>query len=201
MFIVIDSIDGGGSETQGNLVTQKLKAKGQNVTLLKFPNYDNPIGKMIKEFLYENKNLDVTQQFLLYSLQFIFSADQIKKESEQGIVIADRYFTTTLVFQTLQGFSENTALQYARDFGIIQPDVSFFLNVTPETAFKWKHGEDKTLNTWEKDLSFIKKTYDKYTDLVKRDVFGNWVDINGERSKDEVADDIVARIIERTKHE
>lgn len=201
MFVVIDSIDGGGSETQGNLVSQKLQEKGHNVILLKFPNYNNPIGKMIKDFLYENKNLDVKQQFLLYSLQFIFSAAQIKKESEKGVVIADRYFTTTLVFQTLQGFAENTALQYARDFGIIQPDVSFFLNVTPETAYTWKHGEDKTLNTWEKDLDFIKKTYDKYTDLVKRDVFGNWVDIKGERSKEEVADDIVSRILERKSNE
>lgn len=195
MFVVIDSIDGGGSETQGNLVTEKLKAKGLTVDLRRYPNYDSPVGQMIRKFLYETNDLRVEQQFLLFGLQHVSDAPIIKENSEEGIVIADRYFTTSIVYQSLKGLSEDVILQFAKDFGIMQPDISFFLDVTPETAFKWKHGEDKELNHWEKDLAFIKETYEKYNDLVDRNVFGNWVRVPGERNKEEIADDIVSQIM------
>jgi dTMP kinase len=191
MFIVIDGIDGAGSETQGNLVSQKLQEVGKTVSLRKYPHYDNPIGKTIRDFLYENKDLPVEQQFLLYSLQFITDKREIEQDREKGIVIADRYFTTTLVFQTLQGMDEDTALRFAQDFGIIVPDRIFFLDVKPETAYKWKHGEDKELNFWEKDLAFMQKTYQKFQDLSKRNVFSKWIRINGEQSKEKVTEEIL----------
>lgn len=194
MFIVIDSIDGGGSETQSTLVAKKLTEAGKKVTILRYPNYENEAGKMIRSFLYENKHLPVEKQFLFYTLQFVFDADKIQKLSESEYVIADRYFTTTLVFQILGGFSEKTALQFAHDFGIIKPAKIFFLDVTPEVAIKWKQGEDKEKNFWEKDLGFMKKTYKQFLDLADRDVWASWEKIQGERSKEEVANDIVNKI-------
>lgn len=195
MFIVIDSIDGGGSETQGSLVTEKLRSKGLRVDLRKYPNYDSPVGQMIRKFLYESNDLRVEQQFLLFGLQHVSDAPVIKEGSEKGIVIADRYFTTSMVYQSLKGLPEDIILRFAKDFGIMQPDISFFLDVTPETAFKWKQGEGKELNYWEKDLSFIRETYDKYNDFVDRQVWANWVRVSGERSKEEIAEDIVAQIL------
>ena len=85
---------------------------------------------------------------------------------EKGIVITDRYFTTSLCYQTLEGFDEKVALKYADDFGIIKPDLVFFLDVKPETAIEWKYGENKAKNFREKDHEFIKRTYEKYLDLV-----------------------------------
>lgn len=194
MFFVIDSIDGGGSETQGKMVSQALEKEGHKVFLHHFPHYDTAIGKSIREFLYDHKDLSVEKQFLLYTMQFIFDAEQMKKESEEGIVIADRYFTTTLVFQTLQGFSEEKALEFADMFGVYKPEKIFFLDVAPETAYRWKHGEEKDLNFWEKDMEFIKRTYSKYLDLAQRQVFAPWSTVIGERTKQEVCDTIVQEI-------
>ena len=194
-FIVIDGIDGAGSETQGKMVTQALRGQGKTVDLRNYPNYNNPIGKTIREFLYENKSLPVEQQFLLYSLQFLTDSHQIKENQQNSVVIADRYFTTTLVFQTLQGMSEDVALHFAKDFGIIVPDQIFFLDVKPETAFKWKHGEDKELNFWEKDLEFMTQTYARFTDLCDRQVWGKWVRINGEQSKEDVTKEILSHLV------
>ena len=80
--------------------------------------------------------MPVNEQFLLYTLQFIFDAPEIKKSqtlnpksqsnSKSQILIADRYFTTTLCYQTLEGFSEEYALKYAEQFGIVKPDMVFF---------------------------------------------------------------------------
>jgi dTMP kinase len=185
---------GGGSETQGKMVSEALEKQGHKVFLHHFPHYDTAIGKSIREFLYDHKDLTVEKQFLLYTMQFIFDAEEIRKESEEGIVIADRYFTATLVFQTLQGFSEEKALEFADTFGILKPEKIFFLDVAPETAYTWKHGEEKEKNAWEEDMEFIKKTYSKYLDLCQRNIFASWSRIIGERTKQEVCDTIVEQI-------
>jgi len=206
MFIVIEGIDGAGCETQAKTVQNSLIRNPQfvnlSVELIKFPHYDTPVGKMIKDFLYLNQKMTAHEQFLLYTLQFIFDADKIREYSRQvtesttnnNILIADRYFTTTLCYQTLEGFDEAVALRYADDFGIIKPDMVFFLDVNPETAIKWKHGEGKELNFREKDLSFMKKTYEKYQDLINRQVWTKWVTINGEQEKEKVTNDILSKL-------
>ncbi len=212
MFIVIEGIDGAGCQTQAELITRKL---GNNTSLIKFPHYDTPVGKMIREFLYENKKLDARQQFLLYTLQFIFDSEMIRNAagvtSEKGsrvtesavkkkVLVADRYFTTTLCYQTLEGFSEEYALSYAKHFGIIKPDVVFFLDVKPEVAIKWKYGEEKELNFREKDLNFMKKTYEKYQDLANRQVWTKWIRINGEQKIEKVTQEIIAKYGENFNH-
>jgi len=226
MFIVIEGIDGAGCETQAKLVRDSLIRNSQSVNplikLIKFPHYDTPVGKMIKEFLYENKSLKAHEQFLLYTLQFIFDAPLIRKKlqitnsksqtitniqypslagrqakskKEVPILIADRYFTTTLCYQTLEGFNEKVALKYADDFGIIKPDLVFFLDVKPETAIEWKYGENKAKNFREKDHEFIKRTYEKYLDLVNRQVWTRWIRINGEQPKETVTHDIINKLL------
>ncbi len=189
MFIVIEGIDGAGCETQALAVKERLKG-----SWIKFPHYDTPVGRMIKDFLYLNQKMNAGEQFLLYTLQFIFDAPQIKEKSGNSTLVADRYFTTTLCYQTLEGFDENYALSYAQNFGIIKPDLVFFLDVRPETAVKWKSGEGKELNFREKDREFMKKTYNKYQDLVKRQVWTKWIKINGEQPKEKVTAEIIKHI-------
>jgi dTMP kinase len=202
MFIVIEGIDGAGCETQAKRVSQLLTTNYKLPTsLIKFPHYDTPVGKMIKDFLYLNQKMKAHEQFLLYTLQFIFDAQKIKpfistnyKLPTTNYLIADRYFTTTLCYQTLEGFDEAYALSYAKMFRIVKPDLVFFLDVKPETAIKWKYGEGKELNFREKDLDFMKKTYKKYQDLITRQVWAKWIRINGEQDKQKVTEEIIKRL-------
>ncbi len=191
MFIVIEGIDGAGCETQARLVAEGLKKLGKKTSLIKYPHYDTPVGQMIKKFLYENHHLSHEEQFLLYSLQFIFDKEKIQSLAKDGVVVADRYFTTTLCFQTLEGIREEKALSFACDFGIIKPEVVFYLDVSPEVAARRKFGEDKVLNFREKDFEFMKKTYAKYDDLIKRQVWAKWVRIDGKRKPEEIAEEII----------
>jgi dTMP kinase len=192
MFIVIEGIDGAGCETQATRLIETLKNQGKKPFYIKFPHYDTPVGKMIRDFLYENKvKHTADEQFLLYTLQFIFDKELIAEKMKDHVVIADRYFSTTLCYQTLEGFDESKAVRYAEDFNIIKPDAVLYLDVPPETAIKWKYGEDKEKNFREKDHSFIKRTYEKYDDLVKRNVWAKWIRIQGEQPKENVTEDII----------
>lgn len=195
MFIIIEGIDGAGCETQSTALINELTKQGKKPFYIKFPHYDTPVGKMIRDFLYENKvKHTADEQFLLYTLQFIFDKTLIREKMKDHVVIADRYFSTTLCYQTLEGFSEEKAVRYADDFGIIKPDAVLYLDVSPNTAIKWKYGEDKEKNFRENDHSFIRKTYEKYKDLVKRNVWAKWVRINGEQPKEVVTSELLTII-------
>jgi len=195
MFLVIEGIDGAGCETQATALIEQLTKAGKKPFYIKFPHYDTPVGKMIRDFLYENKTKHTAdEQFLLYALQFVFDKKLIKEKMRDHIVIADRYFSTTLCYQTLEGFEEKKALQFAVDFDIVKPDAVLYLDVSPDTAIKWKYGEDKEKNFRENDHSFIRRTYEKYKDLVKRNVWTKWIKIDGEQSKEKVTEEILTII-------
>lgn len=195
MFIVIEGIDGAGCETQATALIDSLTKAGKKPFYIKFPHYDTPVGKMIRDFLYENKvKHSAGEQFLLYTLQFIFDKELIREKMKDHVVIADRYFSTTLCYQTLEGFDEEKAVRYANDFNIVKPDAVLYLDVSPDTAIKWKYGEDKEKNFRENDHSFIRRTYEKYKDLVKRSVWARWIHVNGEQSKEKVTEELLTII-------
>ncbi|PIV09709.1 dTMP kinase [Candidatus Roizmanbacteria bacterium CG02_land_8_20_14_3_00_36_15] len=196
MFLVIEGIDGAGCETQAKNLKEKLddQKKLRSVFLVKYPDYERNVGKLIKDFLYQNKNLSAEQQFLLYSLQFLMDKELIAEKRKAGIVIADRYFTTALCYQILEGVDLKKALGFANDFKIEKPDLVFYLDVDPEIAIKRKFGEAKEKNRREKDFQFIRKTYQQYDCLVKNQVWTKWVRIDGNKGIEEITQNIYNEI-------
>ena len=192
MFIVIEGIDGAGCETQGKNLLKMLEGRNNPspTSLIKYPDYDRNVGKIIRDFLYENKGLTPKQQFLLYTMQFVMDKKMIEERRKNEILIADRYFSTTLCYQTLEGIDIKMALDFAKNFEIEVPDAIFYLNVDPDIAIKRKHGEDKEKNFREKDFDFIKKTHKQYQMLVEKQVWTKWVNIDGNKSVDEVTKEI-----------
>lgn len=195
MFIVIEGIDGAGCETQGKNLIKLLENDGKKASLIKYPDYERNVGRLIKEFLYQNKDLTAEQQFLLYTMQFIMDKQMISEKRKNEILIADRYFTTTLCYQTLEGIDMKMALNYAKNFKIEVPDIVFYLNVDPDIAIQRKGGEKKEKNRREKDFKFIRLTHKKYQELVDKQVWTKWISINGNRSIDEITKEIYNKLI------
>jgi len=195
MFIVIEGIDGAGCETQGKNIVKLLQSNKKTASLIKYPDYERNVGKIIKEFLYQNKDLTPEQQFLLYTMQFIMDKKMIEDRRRSEILIADRYFSTTLCYQTLEGINMKIALDYAKNFQIEVPDGIFYLNVDPDRAIQRKHGEDKEKNRREKDFDFIRKTYKQYQMLVDSQVWTKWVEIDGNKGIEEITKDIYNKLI------
>ena len=194
MFIVIEGIDGAGCETQGKNLIKMLSESGKKASLIKYPDYERNVGKIIREFLYNNKGLTAEQQFLLYTMQFVMDKKMIAEKRKNEILIADRYFSTTPCYQTLEGIDMKMALDFAKNFEIEIPDAIFYLNVDPDIAIKRKHGEDKEKNFREKDFDFIRKTAEQYKILVEKQIWGKWINIDGNKSVDEVTKEIYNEI-------
>jgi len=87
------------------------------------------------------------------------------------------------------------AVDFAKNFEIEVPDAIFYLNVDPDIAIKRKHGEDKEKNFREKDFDFIRKTAKQYKMLVEKQVWGKWINIDGNKGIEEITKNIYNEVL------
>jgi dTMP kinase len=76
-------------------------------------------------------------------------------------VVCDRYMLSTLAYQSAQGLD----LEWLKGLhqGILQPELTFLLDIDPELSMQRLRSEDK----FEK-IEFQKKVRDKYLELSKQ---------------------------------
>ncbi|MCD6477484.1 MAG: dTMP kinase [Candidatus Aenigmarchaeota archaeon] len=196
-FIVFEGIDGAGCGTQTENLKERLNAiLSQPVLHLRYPTYNDPIGVSIHEFLHKKFYIGPDIQFLLYSINILKDMDDIRDaQSRNRVILADRYFTTTLSYQCAQGFPEKKALSFARLFNVVKPDVVFYLKISPDVSVKRKRKEKVELDRYEENKKFQDLVSKRYDDMAKRNIFAKkWIIINGEKGIEEISDEIFSMV-------
>jgi len=187
-MVVFEGIDDAGTEVQSKRLLQHLKSGGIPCERLYYPNYDNPTGKLIHEYLHSDYNLSPDMQLVLYGGDMLLDREKILSFLKEGkIVILDRYFTSTLAYQTLDGLKQETCLRFARMFRLPKPDYVFYLKISPETSMKRKameKGGDVDRN--ERNIDLQERLARKYDSVSSESVFGRWFTIDGEKPVEEV---------------
>jgi len=190
-FIVFEGIDGAGTETLSKAFLKYFKKQNKAVERIYYPDYKHPIGKVIHKYLHKKYDFPVEIQFIFYFADFIKDKELINKWLKQGkIVLADRYFASTLAYQGLRGFSQKDALKLAEIFKLPKPDLMIYLKVSPEISMKRKFKEKKILDRNEENKAFLRRLTKFYENLAKKKVFGKWVIIDGEGTIQEVFEKI-----------
>lgn len=185
-LVVIEGIDGAGGETQSKKLLEHLHARKIPCKRIYYPDYGNPIGDLIHDYLHKKHDFSVDIQLLLYGLDMIKDREKILGWLNEGrTVIADRYFTSILAYQGMDFPLEN-ALKFAEIFRLPKPDIIFFLKISPEISIKRKKGEKKNLDRNEADMELHKKVAASYENLIKNQVWASWFVIDGEKNKEEV---------------
>lgn len=186
-LFVIEGIDGAGGETQSKLLVNYLKKQKKSVERLRYPDYGEPIGKLIHNYLHRKYNFSVGTQILLYLADFLKDKEKIERWlREKKIIICDRYFTSTIAYQGVQGFPMKKALRFAELVGLPKPDLVIYLKISPETSMKRKYKEKKCLDRNEANKKLQTQLSKFYQKLVKNQIFGKWQVIDGEKSIEEV---------------
>lgn len=197
LFFVIEGVDGAGCGAQRKAVAEKLKNLGFKVLDVKYPYYGSPVGGMIHDFLHGKVELSVEMQFLLYATNMVEDKEKIKEALNGGkVVVADRYITSSFVYQSLRGFPTDKMLGFAKLFEMPVPDAVFLLDVPVEVAMRRKLAEEgkDELDINERDIGFMEKVSKRYLEVARKNVFAKWTKVDGTRSIDEVSDGIVGRI-------
>ena len=192
-LVVFEGVDGAGTETQSKLLLKHFTDKKIPTERIFYPDYEGALGKLIRQFLDKKKDLSPEMQFMLYAGDMVKDKEKIASWLKQGkIVISDRYFNSTIVYQGLRGFKLKNALRFSRDFGIPKPDVVIFLRISPQESARRKLGENGSLDRHEEDRLFLERVNNSYREMAMDNVFGQWFIVDGEKPKAEVFREVLS---------
>ena len=183
MLIAFEGLDQSGKETQAQLLRERLREGGRKVRLLSFPDYGTSIGEEIARALAGERDYGPDVMQLLFVANRHERLEAMREWLEGGLILlCDRYRASSIAYGEAQGLDPGW-LERIQEF-LPRPDLTIFLDIDPATAARRKaHDRDK----YERDLALLKRVSDSYQRQAKQP---NWVRINGEQSKDEIADDV-----------
>lgn len=149
-FIVIEAINAAGKTTQFNLLNQALEKAGYEVRQYHFHQRDQATGELIEHKFLHSKAKQASfsrrEQALLYIQDFFTRSEEINnflaRESGRRVVLADRFYTSTLAYQTigLAGRRRRIMIQWIKwlcEQGIPslpKPDLVILLDTTVDIA-------------------------------------------------------------------
>ncbi len=181
-IFIIEGMDGSGKGTYNELVVNHLISKGYNVLLVKEP------SNFLRTEIYDsvNKKMDpwITAALFIWDRKHQFSLLSKEKYDEKTILLFDRSYLSTLVYQTAQGISFETLLSL-HDF-VPKHKLAFVFVCDPEVARKRvvvrsKETGKEIIDEFEK-LEFLKKEKEGYEKITRRVDDCYLIDTTGDES-------------------
>ncbi len=187
LLIAFEGLDQSGKQTQGELLKDRLVEAGQLVHLIAFPAYETSIGSEIERALRGERDYGPGVMQLLYIANRYERRPQIERERTRGaILICDRYLASSVAYGEAQGLDPAWLLEIQKH--LPQPDITFLLDIAPETSARRKAADrDK----YERDLALLGRVRDSY---VRQADEGQWVRLDANRDRLEVAADVFAAV-------
>jgi dTMP kinase len=194
-FITFEGCDGCGKSTQLRMLSEYLTKENVAHIFTREPG-GGKISEAIREILLSGKNSEMTDECeaLLYAASRVqHLSDRVEPALSEGkLVICDRYVDSSFAYQA-----------YARGLGMdfvgkinayatekYPPDVTIFIDLTPEEAFKRKHGADENDRLEQAGMQFHKNVYAGYKQLAQ-DNPHRIVCIDGRKTPAEIFADVV----------
>ncbi len=187
MLVAIEGLDQSGKETQARELRDRLRAAGYRSRVVAFPDYGTSIGEEIARALQgEREYGPETMQLLYVANRFERKADIDRWQAGGLIVVFDRYVASAIAYGEAHGLDpawlENLQIY------LPQPDLTFFLDIAPETAMARKTvGRDR----YERDLALLARVRASYQRLAAQP---GWIRIDGERPPGAIAIDLASAL-------
>ena len=194
VFIVLDGLDGSGKSEMVKLLHNYLFSKSKKYRILTTREPTNgAYGKEIRDILARETDPSINGQKLLelfikdreeHLKNIILPFLNKSNNHEVNIAICDRYYYSTIAFQSVQGLDMRMLIEVNK--GFLMPDVAFILDVKPEAALERIKGREK--EKFEQ-LEFMNKLREKFLELPKF-LNDNIKIIDASKDKDVVFDHI-----------
>jgi len=187
MLIAFEGLDQSGKETQAQQLRERLREAGRKVRLLSFPDYGTSIGEEIARALAGERDYGADVMQLLFVANRHERREAIIEWLNGGLIlVCDRYRASSIAYGEAQGLDAGW-LERIQQM-LPAADLTVFLDIEPKTAASRKaHDRDK----YERDLALLTRVSESYRRQASQP---NWVRIDGERSKEEIAADVFAAV-------
>lgn len=170
-FITFEGCEGSGKSTQLKMLSDYLESHCIPYILTREPG-GSPISEQIRKIILDGKNMEMCDECeaLLYAASRMqHLQDTVLPALAAGkLVICDRYIDSSLAYQ---GAARGLGLEYVaaineKALKTCPPDLTLFLDIPPDEAFKRKHGADKDDRMEKQGLEFHMRVYRGYKQLL-----------------------------------
>jgi len=192
-FLVIEGIDGAGKSTLCTILEKKLTSEGYKVKVTQEPTHDE-----IGSFIREGRVRDISQkaESLLFVADRAVHTERISKWVEEGyIVVCDRYFASTVAYQSSglngEALDREWLISLNRPI-MIMPDLTVLLDIDPKKGLG-RIGERGELSKYE-ELHYLENTRREYLRLA--DEFDFMV-VDAEETQTDIANKIIEKLKEK----
>ena len=181
MFIVFEGIDGSGKSSVIARLKDHLESRGRKVKITAEPT-EGPVGK----FVSVTDDLNPEAEALLFTADRALHTEQVKKWMSEGYdVLCDRYFASTLAYQSAAGMDIDW-LKSINSKAIVTPDVTILMDIDPEVSLK-RVSQRGEMSRFEK-LDYLRKVRKAYLDIARE---YNFRIVNADRDRDAVAEEVI----------
>lgn len=172
-FVTVEGCEGSGKSTQLKMLSAYLDKLGKPYIMTREPG-GSPIAEQIRKIILDGKNIEMCDECeaMLYAASRIQHLREkvIPALNEGKLVICDRFVDSSLAYQ---GVARGLGLEYIEDinkkaFELCTPDLTVFLNISPDKAFIRKNGADENDRMEKQGLEFHRRVYDGYLQLLKK---------------------------------
>ena len=194
-FITFEGCDGCGKSTQLAMFSDYLTKQGIGHIFTREPG-GGKISEAIREILLSGKNMEMTDECeaLLYAAaRAQHLKDRVKPALDEGkLVICDRYVDSSFAYQAYARGLGKDFIAKINAFALEQyrPDVTIFIDLTPEEAFVRKHGADENDRLEQAGMAFHKRVYEGYKKLASENP-DRFVCVDGNKTPQEIFEEIV----------
>lgn len=200
-FITFEGCDGCGKSTQLRLLSEYLTREGIPHIFTREPG-GGKISEQIREILLNGKNSEMTDECeaLLYaSARMQHLSDRVIPALNEGkLVVCDRYVDSSLAYQAYGRGMDREFIESINKLALEKyaPDLTVFIDLTPEEAFLRKHGADENDRLEQAGMEFHRRVYQGYQAVAK--AYPNRVvSIDGRQTPQEIFTQVVAVLKER----
>jgi dTMP kinase len=189
-LIVFEGLDQSGKQTQAELLRDWLKKEGHRARLVSFPDYGTSIGEEIARALQGERDYGPEVMQLLYVANRYERKPDLQRWIDGGLIlVCDRYLASSIAYGEAQGL-DRLWLAEIQKF-LPRPSLTFMLDIEPETAVQRK-AVDR--DRYERDLEMQMRVRDSYRRQAAAE---QWVVLDGERSKQAIAADVINAMMSR----
>src|SRR5262245_1432647 len=182
-LIAFEGLDQSGKQTQAELLRDRLKTEGHKSRLVSFPDYGTSIGEEIARALQGEREYGPDVMQLLYVANRYERKPDLHRWLDGGLVlVCDRYTASSVAYGEAQGLDPAWLFEIQKFLPVAAATI--LLDIAPDTAVKRK-AVDR--DRYERDLALLSRVRESYR---RQAAAGGWTVLDGERSKDEIAEDV-----------
>jgi dTMP kinase len=180
-IIAFEGLDQSGKQTQAEMLRDRLKQQGHKSRLVSFPDYGTSIGEELARALQgEREYTPDVMQLLYVANRYERKADLQRWLDGALILVCDRYTASSVAYGEAQGL-DPVWLTGMQKF-LPAASVTILLDIAPDTAVQRK-AVDR--DRYERDLAMLARVRESY---ARQAAAGGWVVIDGEQTKERIAD-------------